>query len=117
MPDDPLDRLRAICLALPEVTEGGGVGNPTFRVRDKIFAMRHPHQERWSMWCKAQPGLQEALVRSDPDRFFRPPYVGQHGWIGVWLDMPLDWDEIAGLVIDSYRLTSPKRLIAQLPRP
>jgi predicted DNA-binding protein (MmcQ/YjbR family) len=114
MKPDPLDRLRAICLALPEATEAGGVGDPTFRVRDKIFAMRHGVDGRMSMWCKAPPGVQGALVDSDPNRFFVPPYVGHHGWVGMWLDVELDWDEVADLVEQSYRMTAPKRLSARL---
>ncbi|MBX3084590.1 MAG: MmcQ/YjbR family DNA-binding protein [Anaerolineae bacterium] len=106
-----LEKLRAICLALPEATEGEGVGQPTFRVRDKIFAMRHPHETRTSLWCKAPPGLQEALINSEPERFFRPPYVGQHGWIGIWLDVALDWEFIRHLITQSYQMTAPKRLI------
>ncbi|MBI5666368.1 MAG: MmcQ/YjbR family DNA-binding protein [Chloroflexi bacterium] len=108
--NDWLAQLRLICLALPEATEGGGVGDPTFRVRDKIFAMQHRVDNRPSMWCKAPRGFQEVLVESDPDRFFVPPYVGHHGWVGVWLDVELDWEYIADLVEDSYRLTAPKRL-------
>jgi predicted DNA-binding protein (MmcQ/YjbR family) len=115
MTDEILAQLRAICLALPEATEGAGVGNPTWRVREKIFAMQHGMEARPSLWFKAEPGLQEALVRADPDHFFVPPYVGHHGWIGAWLDLPLDWDELAGLIQDSYRRTAPKRLLAQLP--
>lgn len=112
---DPLDRLRAICLALPEATEGAGVGNPSWRVRDKIFAMRHDlHAGRWSMWCKAAPGIQEMLVTSDPDQFFVPPYVGHHGWVGVWLDGRIDWEMMTDLIKQSYRRTAPKRLVAQL---
>jgi hypothetical protein len=111
---DSLDRLRSICLALPEAVEAGGVGNPSFKVREKIFAMRHEMAGRMSLWCKAAPGLQEALVRADPTRFFVPPYVGQHGWIGLYLDVALDWDEVAGLVEDSYRRTAPKRLVAAI---
>jgi predicted DNA-binding protein (MmcQ/YjbR family) len=107
---EPLDQLRAICLELPEAVETGGVGNPSFKVRDKIFAMRHQHNGRWSMWCKAPPGVQEALVAADSARFFVPPYVGHHGWVGVYLDVALDWDEIGDLVDDSYRMTAPKRL-------
>jgi hypothetical protein len=105
-----LDELRAICLSMPEANETGGVGNPSFKVRGKIFAMRHQHDGRWSMWCKASLGVQEVLVEADPTRFFVPPYVGHHGWIGVYLDVVLDWDEIADLVEDSYRMTAPKRL-------
>lgn len=111
---EPLERLRAICLALPEAEETGGVGDPSFKVRDKIFAMRHQHHGRWSMWCKTPPGVQPALIASDPSRFFAPPYVGHHGWVGVYLDVPLDWDEVADLVTDSYRKTAPKRLVRQL---
>jgi predicted DNA-binding protein (MmcQ/YjbR family) len=114
MIDKALEQLRAICLALPETTEAGGVGDPTFRVRDKIFAMQHPADGRPSMWCKAARGMQDVLVSSDPGRFFVPPYVGQHGWVGLWLDIDLDWDFVAYLVKESYRLTAPKRLIALL---
>ncbi len=113
-PDGALDRLRAICLALPEATEAGGVGDPTWRVRNKIFAMRHGMGGRPSLWCKAPPGVQDGLVGADPDRFFVPPYVGQHGWIGLWLDISLDWGEVADLIEESYRLTAPKRLLRQV---
>jgi hypothetical protein len=111
-----LDRLRGLCLALPEVTEKISHGEPTWFVR-KVFvtyAGRH-HDERVAFWCAAPAGVQEALVGSDPERFFRPPYVGGRGWIGVYLDVPgVDWDEIAELVVDAYRTIAPKRLAAQL---
>lgn len=113
---NPIDRLRAICLAFPEAIESGGVGDPSFKVRDKIFAMQHRMDGRMSMWCKAPPGAQSVLVNSTPERFFVPPYVGHHGWIGVWLDNKVDWDEIADLVEESYRMTAPKRLWMQLDR-
>jgi predicted DNA-binding protein (MmcQ/YjbR family) len=114
MNENPIDRLREICLVFPEAVEGGGVGSPSFRVRDKIFAMHHPMHGRPTMWCKAPPGAQQALVSSDPERFFVPPYVGCHGWIGHWLDVAIDWDEVADLVEESYRMTAPKRLIARI---
>jgi predicted DNA-binding protein (MmcQ/YjbR family) len=114
MADDVLERLRGICLVLPEATEQGGVGDPTFKVREKIFAMRHGFEGRPSLWCKAPPGVQGMLIDSAPERFFVPPYVGQHGWVGIWLDTDIDWDEVADLVQESYRLTAPKRLIALL---
>ena len=88
------------------------MGNPSFKVRDKIFAMQHGVDGRPSMWCKAPPGVQDILVGSNPQRFFVPPYVGHHGWVGAWLDAEIDWDEIADLVEESYRLTAPKRLCA-----
>ena len=110
MKDGILEKLRAICLVFPEAVEAGGVGDPTFKVRDKIFAMRHPMNARPSLWCKARPGLQEGLAGSDPQRFFVPPYVGHHGWVGLWLDVEVDWDHVAELVEQSYRMTAPKKL-------
>jgi hypothetical protein len=114
--DAALHRLREICLAFPEAEEAGGVGNPTFKVRGKIFAMRHSLHEvaRWSVWFKAAPGLQEALVGTAPDRFFRPPYVGHRGWVGAYVDVEQDWEELADLIEESYCMTAPKRLVALL---
>ena len=118
MTPEQLDRLRSICLILPEASEQGGVGHPTFKERDKLFAMQHPKDNRPSMWCKAARGFQEMLVSSEPQRYFVPPYVGQHGWVGAWLDVDQDWDFLAHLVEESYRMTAPKRLSAQIaPKP
>lgn len=114
MSDGWLDRLRAICLTLPEAVEAGGVGDPSFTVRKKIFAMQHRFEGRPSMWCKAPPGAQAALVDADPERFFVPPYVGHRGWVGVWLDVEQEWDAIADLIERSYRMTAPKRLVVML---
>jgi predicted DNA-binding protein (MmcQ/YjbR family) len=113
---DPLAALRKICLALPEANEQvfGGHTTPTWRVRDKIFAMQSGDDGGMSVWCKAPPGAQAVLVGSDPDRFFSPPYVGPKGWIGIRLDGKVDWDLVSDLVRDSYRMTAPKRLTAQL---
>jgi predicted DNA-binding protein (MmcQ/YjbR family) len=113
-PPATLKRLRATCLRFPEAMEAGGVGNPSFKVRERIFAMQHGHEGRPSCWVKAAPGVQELLIGHDAARFFRPPFVGQHGWVGVRLDGTVDWDELADLVEESYRMTAPKRLAAQL---
>jgi predicted DNA-binding protein (MmcQ/YjbR family) len=112
--DYPLERLREVCLRFPEAVEAGGVGDPSFKLRGKIFAMQHEHEARPSLWVKAPPGVQELVVGSEPDRFFRPPYVGHHGWVGAWLDVELDWDELGDLIEESYRITAPKRLLATL---
>jgi hypothetical protein len=109
-----LERLRGVCLALPEAVEAGGVGNPSFKVRDKIFAMQHGVDGRPSLWVKAPRGFQAMIVGADPERCFVPPYVGHHGWVGVWLDVQVEWGFVARLVRDSYRITAPKRLAAQL---
>jgi predicted DNA-binding protein (MmcQ/YjbR family) len=112
MATQPIDRLRAICLALPEAVEKEAWGDPTFRVRGKIFAMEKRGDGRVSLWCKAPPGSQMVLVGADPERFFVPPYVGHKGWVGVRLDSKPDWEEVAALVKRSYRLIAPKRLTA-----
>jgi predicted DNA-binding protein (MmcQ/YjbR family) len=117
MDEGRLKKLREICLALPEAMETGGVGNPSFKVRDKIFAMRHGMKGRESLWCKAPPGIQGALVAADSERFFVPPYVGHNGWVGIYLDGENDWAEIADLVEQSYRMTAPKRLVKTLDEP
>jgi predicted DNA-binding protein (MmcQ/YjbR family) len=111
-PEEPIDCLRAMCLALPEATEQEAWGDPTFRVRGKIFAMEKRGDGRISVWCKAPPGGQAVLVGADPERFFAPPYVGPKGWVGMRLDSAPDWDEVAKLVQRSYRLVAPKRLAA-----
>jgi predicted DNA-binding protein (MmcQ/YjbR family) len=105
-----------MCLALPEAIEKETWGDPTFRVRDKIFAMQRTGDGRNSVWCKAPPGVQELLVGSAPEQFFVPPYVGHNGWVGVRLDIDIDWDEVADIIEASYRMTAPKRLITLLDR-
>jgi hypothetical protein len=111
----PIERVRAVCLSLPEVEERsfGGHTAPAFRVRDKIFVMTS--EDGSSMTMKAPPGVQGILIGSDPERFFSPKYVGPTGWIGVRLDLKRapDWDEVAEMMMESYCLTAPKRLVAQ----
>ena len=118
MTTSPIERLRAICLELPEAAERETWGQATFRVRDKIFAMSGDGggTQALAVWCKARPGLQEALVASDARRFFKPPYVGPKGWIGIYLNDETDWDELADLVEESFRMTAPKRVAALLDR-
>jgi hypothetical protein len=114
-----LDRFRRICLAFPEVSERPSHGAPTWFVRDKrafVTLWQHGHHDNEfpHLWCAAPPGAQQELVAAAPDRFFRPPYVGHRGWLGVRLDVPLDWDELAELCQDAYRTVAPTRLVAQL---
>ena len=95
-----LDRVREICLALPEVEERLSHGTPAWFVRGKksfaTFWDDHHGDGRLCVWCAAPPGMQEALVAGEPDHYFRPPYVGHRGWLGVHLNRGLDWNEIAG---------------------
>lgn len=114
---DPLPGLRALCMALPEVTERLSHGEPTWFVRDKkvfVTYADHHHDHRLGFWCAAPDGVQQALMLSEPDHYFYPPYVGHRGWLGVYLDVPVDWDVIAEVVEDAYRVVAPKRLLAQL---
>jgi hypothetical protein len=117
-----LDRLRTICLPLPEVTERPSHGAPTFFVRDRtafvtLWADGHHDLDVPHLWCAAPPGAQEELVAADPERFFRPPYVGHRGWLGVRLDGAPDWGEIAELCQDAYRTVAPKTLVKRLDGP
>jgi hypothetical protein len=109
--------LREICLPYPEAAEAEAFGTPTFQIRRKNFAMVNYTDGRASVWCKAAPGVQEAMIAAEPDRYFRPPYLGPKGWIGAWLSAdatPPEWEAIADVIDDSYRLIAPKRLVKQL---
>ena len=110
-------------LALPEAHEVVAWGEPTFRVRNKLFAMfasasNHHGGGRHSVWIKSTATNQQLLIESDPDRFFRPPYVGPSGWVGVYLDGSPDWPAIAELLRDGYMMVAPVRLkaLAREPR-
>ena len=113
--EETLERIRRICLALPETSERLSHGAPTFFVRGKrAFLMvlaNHHGDGRFAIWCAAEAGVQEMLVQADPERFFRPPYVGHRGWLGVRLDRGLDWDELAGIAEDAYAEVAPPRLV------
>lgn len=117
--DATLKRLRLICLVLPEAEERTTWDTQTFRVRSKIFAMHVPVAKPWrgnsaALWCKAPKGVQHLLVEADPIRFFRPPYVGPKGWIGLRLGVWTDWAEVDALVRRSWSMTAPRRLAATL---
>lgn len=119
--NDPVERLRRICLALPEASERVSHGEPAFfagaTTSAKQFVMLDDHHhgaDHLGFWCAAPPGAQEALISADPDRYFRPPYVGARGWVGVRLDAEADWTEIAEVVADAYRQVAPARLVARM---
>ncbi|WP_100445181.1 MmcQ/YjbR family DNA-binding protein [Glycomyces xiaoerkulensis] len=121
MSTDPTSRLRMICRGLPEVTERPSHGTPAWFVRGKrMFAQlwhRGHHDEEFpQLWCAAPLGAQEESIALDPRRYFRPPYVGHRGWIGLRLDGEPDWDEIADRCEDAYRFVAPAKLVSQLDR-
>ena len=111
---DPLERLRSVCLALPEAHEVEAWGEPTFRLRNKLFAMyasanTHHGGGRPSVWVKSTHVNQDLLLHQDPNRFFSPPYVGPSGWVGIYLDKRPSWRTVAEIVRDGYLLIAPKR--------
>src|SRR5688572_23666455 len=112
---DAYRKVAKVCLALPEAVNKpfGGHTTPCYRVKDKIFCGTG-QVGRARINLKAAPGVQQALVASDAERFFVPPYSGPKGWIGVWLDVEQDWDEVAELIEESYRLIAPRKLVAEL---
>lgn len=116
MPPRPRTRLRKLCLALPEAHEVEAWGEPTFRVKNKLFAIfasenTHHGGGRPGAWVKATPTNQALMMRFAPKRFFIPPYVGKAGWIGVWLDDVCKWDELDELLRDAWRMTAPRKLV------
>jgi len=119
IPLSPLERLRAECLALPQAHEVEAWGEPTFRVKNRIFAMyaaseSHHGAGRPSVWCKSTHLVQDMLVHQDPGRYFSPPYVGPKGWVGIRLDRRPNWKTVRELLRDAYVLTAPKRIAAAL---
>ncbi len=110
-----LEKLRELCLALPETSERPSHGAPTFFVRAKrpfVMVLTDFHGDgRFAIWCAAPEGMQKMLVDADPERFFVPPYVGHRGWLGVRLDRGLHWDELAGIAEDAYAEVAPPKLV------
>ena len=107
-----LERVRRICLALPETMEKLSHGEPTFFVRKKVFAMcsnNHHNDGHIAVTLPAAIGVQEALIKDEPEKFYRPPYVGVRGWIGVELDQ-VDDEELALHVREAWRLIAPEKL-------
>jgi len=111
------DRVRAICMALPGVTERRSHGAPAF-FAGKQFVMLWPdghHDHQFPhLWCAAPPGVQIEVVATEPERFFRPPYVGGRGWVGIRLDGDVDWNELKAVCEEAFRTVAPKKLVAAL---
>ena len=122
MPPSPLSRLRKLCLSLPDAHEVEAWGAPTFRVKNKLFAMyahadNHHGAGHRAVWVKSTPINQGFMVRAKPSRYFVPPYVGPSGWVGVRLDGRVSWTELKDLLSDAYDLTAPKAGVGRRRRP
>lgn len=109
---EALERVRAVCLALPEVTERPSHGAPSWFVRKQfvIFHDDHHRDGRLALWCAAPPGAQDGLIHASPEQYFVPAYVGHRGWVGVRLDRGLPWDEVAAAIEDAYLAVAPPAL-------
>jgi len=110
------ERVREICLGFPEVTERLSHGAPSFFVGKQFAAVwveGHHDNHFPHLWCAAPLGAQEELIATG-ERFFRPPYVGSRGWIGMRLDGDPDWREVAEVLEDGYRSVAPARLVKLL---
>ena len=109
MPPNPLKQLRKVCLALPGAHEVEAWGEPTFRVRNKLFAMyaaanNHHGAGRPGVWVKSTHVNQDLLLTQQPDRFFKPPYVGPSGWVGIYLDKRPNWKIVGEIIRDGHSL-------------
>ena len=106
-----IKRLREICLGLGEVIEKEAWGECTFRViGGSMFAMtdnNHHNSGHVAVWVKAPPMVQEILIGSDKRKFFKPPYMGARGWVGIRLDDNTDWGELAAILADGYQMSLP----------
>jgi predicted DNA-binding protein (MmcQ/YjbR family) len=112
------ERLRKLCMALPEANEKLSHGEPTwFAGKGKVFAMLDNHHhgaQHLGVWLPLPRGEQEGLVKKNPERFFKPPYVGPKGWVGVVLDTKPDWQQVEQLVREAYEFVATAKLRAQL---
>lgn len=104
--EEHLHRVRRICCTLPGTAEKLSHGEPTFFVKKKVYAMfanNHHNDGHIAVWIAAPPGLQAVLVKTEPTKFFRPPYVGVKGWIGVELGAVSD-DELSLHLAEAWHL-------------
>ena len=112
----PLARVRSLCLAFPQTEQRESHGEPCWFAGGKktfVAAAQEHHDDRTAIWAAAPEGVQSALVASEPERYFRPPYVGHRGWVGVYLDVDdIDWPHVEEIIEDAWHTVAPKRLIA-----
>ena len=119
MSEQHQQRVRRICAALPETTEKLSHGEPTFFVRKKVYVMfanNHHNDGHVAVWVPAPPGVQAALIEAEPQKFYKPPYVGVRGWVGIELAQVSD-EELASHIREAWRLIAPKKLQAALGSP
>jgi predicted DNA-binding protein (MmcQ/YjbR family) len=111
-------RIRKLCLALPEAHEKEAWGTPTFRVKDKMFAMwtdadSHNGKGNEAIWIKSDADNQQLMISLEPKRYFSPPYMGPSGWVGVYVNAKTDWKQVEALLRDAWESIAPKKLLKQ----
>ena len=105
-----LDRIRRVCGSIPGTIEKISHGEPTFFTPKRVFAMfanNHHGDGHVAVWIPTAPGVQAALIEEAPDTYYRPPYVGVSGWVGVELSK-VDEDQLGALIREAYRLVTAK---------
>ncbi|MGH8494778.1 MAG: MmcQ/YjbR family DNA-binding protein [Gammaproteobacteria bacterium] len=112
-------RVAKLVGALPEASAVAVAGNHlSLEVRGRRFGWYledHHGDGRLALNCKVPAGENEALAARAPSRYHFPKYLGHHGWVGLWLDLPhIDWPEVERLLETTYRLAAPKSLLAKL---
>ena len=116
MSEKQLARVRQLCLALPEASERLSHGEPTFFLRKKVFAMfanNHHNDGHIAVWLPAPSRFQSALIEAQPEIYFKPPYVGGRGWIGIELDRISD-EDLRFHIQTAWELVAPKRLLPRV---
>ena len=111
-----LERVRRICSTLPETTERLSHGEPTFFVHNKVFVMfadNHHNDGHIAVWLPVPSGFQVTLIETAPEIYFKPPYVGVRGWVGIELDRISDKDLTYHIQV-AWELIAPKRLVSRV---
>ena len=106
-----LAKLRKVCLSFPDAHEVESWGAPTFRLNNHLFAMYAEANNNHgagheAVWVKCTPVNQSLMIGANPKKFFSPPYVGPSGWIGVRLDIRVNWAELTDILRDGYDMTA-----------
>jgi hypothetical protein len=118
--EEHVQRVRRICMGMPECEEKLSHGEPTWFLRKRVFVMfanNHHNDGHVAVWLPAPLGVQGSLIEASPETFFRPPYVGTKGWVGIELDRVGD-EELKAYIFEAWKLIKPKRLeFRSCPRP
>jgi hypothetical protein len=111
--EDHTRRVRQICTGMPGCEEKLSHGEPTWFVRKRVFVMfanNHHNDDHVAVWLPTLPGVQASLIAASPATYFRPPYVGVKGWVGIKLDR-VGEEELAAHILEAWKMVAPKSLV------